>query len=137
MELVRTINQVSYYNDSKATNVDAVVRALEGFTEPVILIMGGRNKGYDFSPLFDPIRRSVKKLIVIGESADQIMAALQQAPMEGAQRARDMAEAVDAAYAAARPGDVVLLSPACASFDMFANYAQRGETFRRLVGELQ
>ena len=136
MELVRTLNGVSFYNDSKATNVDAVVRALEGFEEPVVLIMGGRNKGYDFATMIEPVTRSVKKLIVLGESTQQIMAALQHAPRKGAVIAKDMAEAVTLAYSAAQAGDAVLLSPACASFDMFANYAQRGETFRRLVGDL-
>jgi UDP-N-acetylmuramoylalanine--D-glutamate ligase len=136
MELVRVVRGISYYNDSKATNVDAVQRALEGFASPIILIMGGRNKGYDFASLFSQIRQSVKQLIVIGEAADQIMAVLSEAPHEGARKAKDLADAVALAHGAARPGDVVLLSPACASFDMFANYAQRGEVFRRLVGEL-
>jgi UDP-N-acetylmuramoylalanine--D-glutamate ligase len=136
MELVRTIRGISYYNDSKATNVDAVQRALEGFSSPIILIMGGRNKGYDFTSLYNQIRQSVKKLIVIGEAAEQILAVLADAPREGADKAKDLADAVAQADAAAKSGDVVLLSPACASFDMFANYAQRGDVFRRLVGEL-
>jgi len=136
MELVRVIRGISYYNDSKATNVDAVQRALEGFTSPIILIMGGRNKGYEFASLFSQVQQSVKKLIVIGEAADQILSVLSDAPREGARKAKDLADAVALADGAARSGDVVLLSPACASFDMFANYAQRGEAFRRLVGEL-
>jgi len=136
MELVRTTGGISYYNDSKATNVDAGQRALEGLAGPIILIMGGRNKGYDFTSLFSQVKRSVKKLIAIGEAADQILSVLADAPREGACKARDLADAVARADAAAQSGDVVLLSPACASFDMFANYAQRGEVFRRLVGEL-
>jgi UDP-N-acetylmuramoylalanine--D-glutamate ligase len=101
-----------------------------------VLIMGGRNKGYDFAPLFDPIRTRAKKLIAIGEARDEIVAALQSAPVEGTETATDMAQAVRQAYAASRPGDTVLLSPACASFDMFANYAERGEVFRQSVRAL-
>jgi UDP-N-acetylmuramoylalanine--D-glutamate ligase len=136
IEKVATVNGVHFVNDSKATNVDAVVRALECFDRPVVLIMGGRNKGYDFAPMFNHVAARVKKLIVIGEARDEILAALAQAPAQGHEIAADMADAVRRGYAAAEPGETVLLSPACASFDMFANYAQRGEVFRRAVGEL-
>ena len=136
LEWVRTLNGVKFINDSKATNVDAVVRALECFAQPVVLIMGGRNKGYDFMALFDPVRRGVKKLIVVGEAADEISAALDGAPSEGVERVNDMVGAVQAACRAARSGDVVLLSPACASFDMFASYEQRGNVYRRCVEAL-
>lgn len=136
LERVATVNGVHFVNDSKATNVDAVIRALECFDRPVVLIMGGRNKGYDFAPLFDHVRARAKKLIVIGEAREEILQALSQAPTEGAETAADMAQAVQRAYEAAQPGDTVLLSPACSSFDMFANYAQRGEVFRRSVGAL-
>ncbi|MDA8140590.1 MAG: UDP-N-acetylmuramoyl-L-alanine--D-glutamate ligase [Desulfobacteraceae bacterium] len=137
LEPVGTVNGVQFINDSKATNVDAVIRALECFDRPVVLIMGGRNKGYDFAPLFDHIRRRAKKLIVIGEARDEILEAVAQAPAQGTETAVDLPEAVRRAFAAAQPGDTVLLSPACASFDMFANYAERGATFRRAVGELK
>jgi UDP-N-acetylmuramoylalanine--D-glutamate ligase len=103
---------------------------------PVVLIMGGRNTGYDFAPLFDHIRTRAKKLIAIGEARGEIVEALQSAPVEGTATAADMAQAVRQAYAASRPGDTVLLSPACASFDMFANYAERGEVFRQSVRAL-
>jgi UDP-N-acetylmuramoylalanine--D-glutamate ligase len=136
LERVATINGVHFVNDSKATNVDAVARALECFDQPVVLIMGGRNKGYDFAPLFNHVAARAKKLIVIGEASDEILAALSQAPVEGIETAADMPDAVRRAYAVAKPGETVLLSPACASFDMFANYAQRGEVFRRAVGAL-
>jgi len=136
LEPVATVNGVHFVNDSKATNVDAVARALECFDQPVVLIMGGRNKGYDFGPLFNHVAARVKRLIVIGEAGDEILAALSQAPADGTETAADMADAVRRGYAAAKPGETVLLSPACASFDMFANYAQRGEAFRRAVGAL-
>ncbi len=136
LEKVATVNGVHFVNDSKATNVDAVVRALECFDHRVVLIMGGRNKGYDFAPLFNHVAARARKLIVIGEAREEILAALAQAPAEGCETATDMADAVRRGFAAAKPGETVLLSPACASFDMFANYAQRGEVFRRAVGEL-
>jgi UDP-N-acetylmuramoylalanine--D-glutamate ligase len=136
LERVATVNEVDFINDSKATNVDAVIRALECFDRPVVLIMGGRNKGYDFEPLKAHVRRRVRKLIVIGEAAPQIMAVLGQHPREGAETAADMAHAVRRAFDAARPAETVLLSPACASFDMFGSYVERGESFRRIVKEL-
>jgi UDP-N-acetylmuramoylalanine--D-glutamate ligase len=137
LEPVGVIEEVSFVNDSKATNVDAVIRALECFNRPVVLIMGGRNKGYDFSSLFDPVRKHVRKLITIGEAGREILDALGPAPLMGGQTAADLEEAVLLAYRSAHAGDTVLLSPACASFDMFGSYAERGEAFRKLVGDLQ
>jgi UDP-N-acetylmuramoylalanine--D-glutamate ligase len=137
LEPVGTVAGIHFVNDSKATNVDAVIRALECFDRPVVLIMGGRNKGYDFDPLQPHVRHKVKKLIVIGEAKMEILASLGQMPSQGAETASDMPKAVELAFAAAAPGETVLLSPACASFDMFGSYADRGDTFRRLVGALQ
>ena len=136
LERVATVKGIHFINDSKATNVDAVIRALECFEHPVVLIMGGRNKGYDFEPLRTHVRSRVRKLIVIGEAAPQIMAVLSRDPADGAEIAADMAQAVRLAFETARPAETVLLSPACASFDMFGSYVERGETFRRLVKEL-
>jgi UDP-N-acetylmuramoylalanine--D-glutamate ligase len=133
IETVRTLQGIRFVNDSKATNVDAVIRALECFDDPVVLIMGGRNKGYDFAALRDPVRHRVKKLIAIGEAADEILTALGRAPNQGSEKAADLRQAVRRAYESAASGDTVLLSPACASFDMFTSYAERGEQFRRLV----
>jgi UDP-N-acetylmuramoylalanine--D-glutamate ligase len=133
IELVRTLNRIRFVNDSKATNVDAVLRALECFDGPVVLIMGGRNKGYDFTALWDQVHQRVKKLIVIGEAGDEIMQAVGRAPAQGTEKAGDLERAVHRAYESAAPGDTVLLSPACASFDMFTSYAERGERFRRIV----
>jgi UDP-N-acetylmuramoylalanine--D-glutamate ligase len=133
IETVRTLHRIRYVNDSKATNVDAVIRALECFDSPVVLIMGGRNKGYDFAALRNPVQQRVKKLIAIGEAADAILTALGGAPAQGAEKAPDLQQAVRRAYESAASGDTVLLSPACASFDMFTSYAERGDRFRRLV----
>lgn len=136
LEPVGRVGEVRFVNDSKATNVDAVARALECFSQPVVLIMGGRNKGYDFNALDRHVRKHVKKLIVMGEAQGEILAALKTAPAQGVEAVPDMESAVRQAYAAAAPGDTVLLSPACASFDMFGSYAERGDKFRQLVGAL-
>ena len=137
IEHVRTVRDVQFINDSKATNVDAVIRALECFDRQVVLIMGGRNKGYDFTALFDHVHKRVKKLIVIGEAGDEIMSAIGRAPAQGAEKAATLDQAVLRAFEVAQAGETVLLSPACASFDMFGSYAERGEKFRQLVKGLQ
>ena len=134
LEKVATQKGVTYVNDSKATNVDAVTRALESFDRPVILIMGGRDKGGDFKILQDPVRRHAKKLVVMGEAGDHIHSTLGH--VTSTANASSMKEAVSLASASASPGDIVLLSPGCASFDMFNSYAQRGEVFRKLVEKL-
>ena len=134
LEYVGTLDGVRYFNDSKATNVAAVHRALESFTEPVILILGGRNKGGDFLPLKGSIAAHVKTVIAIGEATDQIIDTLGR--QVAITRAASMQAALAASKAAAAPGDVVLLSPACASFDMYENYARRGEDFRRAFEKL-
>ncbi|MFH2218650.1 MAG: UDP-N-acetylmuramoyl-L-alanine--D-glutamate ligase [Pseudomonadota bacterium] len=135
LEFVAAINNVEYFNDSKATNVDSVARALECFTRPVILIMGGRNKGSNFHVLKDLVRRHAKKLIVMGEARDEIKSALNQATPT--QAVSSMEDAVFSAYRSAVAGDVVLLAPACSSFDMYANYAERGESFCKAVDKLK
>jgi len=134
LEHVATINEVGFFNDSKATNVDAVARALETFSKPVILIMGGRDKGGNFRILRDLVRRRVKRLIVLGEAKEDILFAL--GDITSTKEASSMEDAVLSAYYAASPGDVVLLSPACASFDMYTSYANRGEDFCKAVGKL-
>ena len=135
LEYVATVNDVNFFNDSKATNVDAVARALEAFNKPVILIMGGRDKGSDFHLLEDLVRQHTKKIIVMGEAKEDIRSALGH--ITSIKNAASMEEAVSSAYHAASPGDVVLLSPACASFDMYTSYAHRGEDFCRAVEELK
>jgi UDP-N-acetylmuramoylalanine--D-glutamate ligase len=135
LELIGTVNGVDYYNDSKATNVDGVIRALDSFSKPVVLLMGGRDKGSDFSVLRDHIRAHAKELIVMGEAAEAIRAALGQ--LLPTKVAASMQEAVTAAFEDADPEDVVLFSPGCASFDWYSNYAERGDDFRRAVEEIK
>jgi UDP-N-acetylmuramoylalanine--D-glutamate ligase len=131
VELVGEHDGIRYYDDSKGTNVGAVLRSLEGFDQPVILIAGGRDKEGDFRPLRRPVKERVKLLILIGEAAPDMSRVLSSSTRTVL--AGDMAEAVRLAQSEARAGDVVLLSPACASFDMFRDYAHRGEVFRQCV----
>ena len=134
LEYVENVDGVQYYNDSKATNVDAVKRSLESFDSPVILIMGGRDKGGSYTFLKELIKKRVKRLIAIGEAGEKILNALGGAThCEGT---RTLADAVHLAHQAAAPGDVVLLSPGCSSFDMFTDYAERGEAFCKIVERL-
>jgi UDP-N-acetylmuramoylalanine--D-glutamate ligase len=131
VELIAEHRGVRYYDDSKGTNVGATIRALEGFAEPVVLIAGGLGKGTDFAPLAAAVRQRVKKLILIGQAAEEMGRALGGGT--STVRAASMEEAVALAAAVAEPGEVVLLSPACASFDMFRDYAHRGEAFTDAV----
>ncbi|MFP4227672.1 MAG: UDP-N-acetylmuramoyl-L-alanine--D-glutamate ligase [Salinivenus sp.] len=132
LEEVRTIDGVLYVNDSKATNVNAVWYALESFDRPVVLIAGGRDKGNDYTDLKPLVRRGVRAVVALGESADTVYDELgTDAPHRT--KAQSMEDALAQAQRVAEPGDVVLLSPACSSFDMYENYEERGNTFRRLV----
>jgi UDP-N-acetylmuramoylalanine--D-glutamate ligase len=135
LELVATIDSVQYFNDSKATNIDCVAKALACFSKPVLLIMGGRDKGSDFKALDGLVRKHVKSLIVMGEAAEPIRSALGQ--LKPTNVAASMENAVSTAYQIAEPGDVVLLSPGCASFDWYNNYAERGDDFRAAVEKLK
>ncbi len=135
LETVRKVNGVAWVNDSKATNVNAVWYALESFPGHVVLIAGGRDKGNDYGPLKGLVAEKVKGLVALGESGEKVLAELgPHAPQ--AARAQTMEEAIQYARLMAEPGDTVLLSPACSSFDMFQNYEDRGDTFKRLVQNL-
>lgn len=137
LEPVAEVRGVRFVDDSKATNVDAVKRALECFEAPVVLIMGGLDKKSDFRKLKSHVRQRVKALVAMGQAKDEIVTALAGDPAKGIHEVGSMEEAVEKAFNAAVPGDVVLLSPACASFDMFDSYAQRGERFRSIVEALR
>jgi UDP-N-acetylmuramoylalanine--D-glutamate ligase len=135
LESVREVNGVRYVNDSKATNVNAVWYALESFDAPIVLIAGGRDKGNDYSPIMDLVKARCRGIIGLGESGDKVLRELGDFA-KAAARASTMEEAIQFARLMAEPGDVVLLSPACASFDMYASYEARGDEFKRLVHNL-
>jgi len=136
LEFVREIDGVRYVNDSKATNVNAVWYALESFHEQIVLIAGGRDKGNDYDPLRELVRAKVRTLIAIGESADKVLRELGP-EVERSVHADSMEDAVRYARIFSKPGDVVLLSPACASFDMFDGFEHRGDVFRETVMGLE
>jgi UDP-N-acetylmuramoylalanine--D-glutamate ligase len=131
VEWVGTWQGIDFFDDSKATNVGAVVKALENFQRPVLLLAGGRDKLGTYQPLADPVREKVKGLFLFGEAGPRIYGQLGQ--IVPSRLGNDLAGAFAAALAAAQAGDVVLLSPACSSFDQYASYAQRGDHFKRLV----
>jgi UDP-N-acetylmuramoylalanine--D-glutamate ligase len=134
LEFVREKDGVTWVNDSKGTNVGAVVKSVEGFTQPVILIAGGLDKGSDFSPLFNLFKQKVKLLILIGKAADKMEKILGGATQTVF--APTLQDAVKFAAAQSSRGDVVLLSPACASFDMFKDFEDRGRQFKEAVKSL-
>jgi len=135
IERVHDDRGVVYYNDSKGTNVDSTIKALESFTEPVVLIAGGKGKGQDFAPLAEAARGRVRGAVLIGQDRDRIRTALEAADIP-VETADSMDDAVRRARDVARVGDVVLLSPACASFDMFRNFEHRGDVFKFAVRAL-
>ena len=134
-ELVKTINGVRFINDSKATNVAAVKAALESLSEPIVLIMGGYDKGNDYEPLIPLVKSKAKGLILLGSHTEIIRNALASSVVTW--DVVTMSEAVSVAYTHTKPGDVVLLSPANASFDMFNDYKERGQAFREAVNQLE
>jgi UDP-N-acetylmuramoylalanine--D-glutamate ligase len=133
-EFVRQIDGVDYFNDSKATNLDAVEKALLAQSKPVVLIAGGKDKGFDFQPLRPLVKEKVKSTVLIGEMAERIAHDWNGAVRS--QIASSLADAVERARALAKPGDVILFSPGTSSFDMFKSYADRGDQFRALVQAL-
>ncbi|NJN27390.1 MAG: hypothetical protein HC819_16165 [Cyclobacteriaceae bacterium] len=136
LEYVGSISGVEFYNDSKATNVDAVWYALDSFEKPLILIMGGTDKGNDYSQIDELVRNKVKTIVALGIDNSKI-----EKHFKG--YAKDVAStdsvfnAIEIAFMKAKPGDVVLLSPACASFDLFKNYEDRGDRFKEAFHALK
>jgi UDP-N-acetylmuramoylalanine--D-glutamate ligase len=130
LEYVATIRGVDYYNDSKATNVDATIKALESFPANIHLILGGKDKGSDYSVINDLLRQRVKRVYTIGGAASKIESQVKNVEVV---RAETLENALRKANAVAEPGDVVLLAPACASFDQFKNYEERGQVFKEIV----
>lgn len=134
IEPVGSISGIAFYDDSKATNVDAAVRALESFDRPVVLIAGGRHKGGEYSPLVEAARKRVKAAVLMGESRQLMADAFKGIPYVFAEGMKD---AVEKAVSLASENDVVLLAPACSSFDMFTDYAHRGNVFKMEVERLK
>lgn len=135
IEFTRELNGVKFFNDSKATNVESMNVALEAFAGNLVLIMGGREKGNDYTAVNELVRERVKTIIAVGESRDKIISHFGN--MVKVVEAHDMKDAVAKAYAASSTGDNVLLSPACKSFDMFESYEHRGEVFKKIVNSLR
>ena len=133
LEFVATIRGVDYYNDSKATNVDATIKALESFPENIHLILGGKDKGSDYTVLNELLRQRVKRVYTIGAAAAKIESQIKNVEVV---HAETLENALRKANAVAQPGDVVLLAPACASFDQFKSYEHRGKVFKEIVGAL-
>ena len=136
LEFVRALNGVTYVNDSKSTTPDSTIKALEAFNEKVILILGGSSKNNSFKKLVEMFDSHVKFLILLGETADEIEKAAKSAHFDKYAKVKTLKEAVEFAKAMAKSGDIVLLSPACASFDMFKNFEDRGEKFKEIVKAL-
>ena len=136
IEYVRTINDIEFYNDSKGTNPDASIKAVEAMKRPICIIAGGYDKGSDFTEWIDTFKGRVKFVAVIGAVKDKITATLDKAGLTNYKTADTFEEAIDLCYKNAVPGDCVLLSPACASWDMFKSYEQRGEIFKEYVKKL-
>ena len=130
------VNNVVYINDSKATNVNSAWFALDSMTKPVVWIAGGIDKGNDYSELFDLVTQKVKVLICLGADNSKLIRDFTD-KVDGIMEAKSMEEAIALAYKSATPGDVVLLSPACASFDLFNNYEHRGKLFKENVANLK
>src|SRR5439155_12222765 len=130
---VRTVSGVDFYNDSKATNVDATLKALDAFAGGLWVILGGKDKGSDYTVLREPLKSKARAVMLIGAAAPKIREQIAGAvPLV---EAKTLDVAIREAYAAAQPGDTVLLAPACASFDQFENYEHRGRVFKEVVGK--
>ena len=137
LERVKTIDGITFYNDSKATNVDSVVKALESFGKPVILLAGGHDKMTPLEEFMELVKENTKAVIFMGEAADRFEEAAKEAGVEPIYRASSMKEAVEQGYKLAESGDIVLLSPACASFDWYSCFEERGDDFKACVQMLQ
>jgi len=135
-EHVASIGGVDYYNDSKATNPDAAIKAITSTAKPIVLIGGGYDKGADFDPWVKAFTGKVIRLILIGQATPQIIEACRKNGFTAYEQAGNLQEAVNRAAEIVLPGQAVLFSPACASFDMFKDYEERGDIFRQIVQSL-
>ena len=136
LEPVRTVNDVLYINDSKGTNPDSTIKALEAYDKPIVIILGGKNKGSDFTELAELVKKRAKKAVVLGQAKPAIVEALDKVGYKDYVETDTFEETVLKASELAEPGDLVLLSPACASWDMFNSYEERGKLFKDIVAGL-
>ena len=136
LEPVRTLNEVLYINDSKGTNPDSTIKAIEAYDRPIVIILGGKNKGVPFTELAGLVKQRVKKAVLVGQAKEELAEALGAADFNDYVRTESFEEAVTKAAELAEPGDIVLLSPACTSWDMFSSFEERGRLFKKLVMEL-
>ena len=137
LEFVSEINGVSFINDSKATNIDSTIVAMKAMNEPTTLILGGSDKGFEFDELFDNITKNIKNFIVIGQTQSKIVESATKKGVSNVYEANSLKDAVLLGYSLSKKGETVLLSPACASYDMFKNFEQRGRVFVKVVRELE
>lgn len=133
IELVNTVEGITFYNDSKGTNIDAAIKAIESMTSPTVLIAGGYDKGSNFHPLIDAFEGTISHLVVLGQTADKIIDAARDKGFQDVYRVDTLEAGVKKAYSLALPGGNVLLSPACASWDMFKDFEERGRVFKEAV----
>ncbi len=136
LEYVATVDGVRYVNDSKATNAQAAIRALESFPEPIVWIAGGLDRGDDFAALVPHLARRVKGVVAYGEAGPLLLKRAEEAGVPRRRAAKDVLEAVELARRMAEEGDVVLLSPACASWDLYTSFEERGDIFKGAVHRL-
>ena len=139
IESVRTLDGVEYFNDSKGTNVDSTIKAVETMTRPTVILLGGYDKHTSFDPLSEEIMHhpdTIREAVLLGDTAEQIETSLRKAGFHRITRVKDLREAVLKARTLASDGWNVLLSPACASFDQFKDYEERGRIFKKIVNEL-
>lgn len=137
LERVTTIHDVTFYNDSKATNTDSVVKALDAFDKPVILLAGGHDKMTPLEDFMNVVKKNTKEVIFMGEAAERFESVATKVGVTNIHRAQSMKEAVELGYKLAEPSDIVLLSPACSSFDWYSCFEERGDDFKKCVKELE
>ena len=136
LEPVRTLNDVLYINDSKGTNPDSTIKAIEAYDRPLVIILGGKNKGVPFAELAQLVKQRVKKAVLVGQAKTELKEALTEVDYHEFVEVDSFEAAVATAANLAEPGDIVLLSPACTSWDMFSSFEERGRLFKQLVNKL-
>ncbi len=136
IEFVKNIKGVSFYNDSKATNIDSTLVALKSFNSEINLILGGSDKGYDFDELFKKMPKNIKNIVVFGQTCNKIAFSAKKYNFKNIQICNDLKQSTKLCFGLSKAGDIVLLSPACASFDQFSNFEERGMFFKKIVQEI-